>query len=295
MGAYVPQGVTFTPDLVYREGSEAWKLDLYSPADRSGVPKPGLVFVHGGGFRAGDKRYRYSGDNPEAWFLQLLGDFAKSGYVVISINYRLVHEAIFPAQIEDVKTAVRWLRAHAMELNVDPARVGVFGHSAGAELAALAALTGAQAGLEGDGPYQGESSAVQAAVVAALATDRTGVRNLRNLIGYQLLLGPMPGLEERASEVTELAKRASLVSYVRPDGPPILIVHGTADFLPYSDVAVFVDAMRRMGANNLTLMAFHGEGHDAFYRNLPLTGPAVHAFFAKTLSHELPTPTPSTR
>lgn len=105
--------ITIVPDLAYREGHDrAWKLDLVMPRERGDKPRPGIVFVHGGGWRSGDKR--------RGSFLDGALEYARKGYVCITINYRLIHEAPFPACIEDVKNAVRWFRAHAEKYNLDP-------------------------------------------------------------------------------------------------------------------------------------------------------------------------------
>lgn len=129
------------------------------------------------------------------------------------------------------------------------------------------------------------SVTLQAVVAAALNTDSPGRWKSPGI--YQFPVGPdetVSGLQRRASEIAELAKRASVISYVRSDAPPILIIHGTEDFQPYSNVENFVDAMRRAGAENVVLMAFHREGHGAFIRQLALTGPAMRAFFDETIS-----------
>lgn len=284
MQAYVPEGVIFRPDIAYREGNEAWKLDFYMPQELGESPRPGLVFIHGGGFRAGDKRYRVRGLTPLDWFLTLLGEYAQAGYVVISINYRLSGEAQFPAPVEDVKTAIRWFRAHAQEFNVDPERIGAFGFSAGAQLAVLAALAGPESGLEGDGPYRNQSSALQAVVAGALRTDSRG--RTKGTSQYQLLVGPdetVAGLIEKSAEIEQLAERASIISYIRSDAPPLLIFHGTEDFLPHSDVEEFVGAMRAAGAEDVTFVSFPNEGHTAFVTHLAVSAPAMRAFFDRIL------------
>ena len=86
MKAFIPSGVIFKPDIPYRDGNAAWNLDLYTPAEKSNTPRSAIVFIHGGGFRHGDKRYQFTGEKP--WYLEMLGSYAKAGYVVISINYR---------------------------------------------------------------------------------------------------------------------------------------------------------------------------------------------------------------
>lgn len=133
--------ITVTKDIRYRDGdSEAWKLDLAMPANFGSKLRPAIVIVHGGGWRAGSKSVDV--------YQKMMVEYAQKGYVTINVNYRLLDEAPFPACIEDVKTAVRWLRAHADEYQVDPDRIGAYGHSAGAHLALMLAMAPDSAGLE---------------------------------------------------------------------------------------------------------------------------------------------------
>ena len=126
-------------DVVYSHaGGRTLRLDLYKPKSAAGEKLPGLVFIHGGGWNSGNRK------SIPAIFT------AVPGYVKISVDYRLAGEASFPAQLRDCKTAVRWMRAHAEELNLDPGRIGVWGSSAGGHLASLLGTT------EGIGEYEGE-------------------------------------------------------------------------------------------------------------------------------------------
>jgi acetyl esterase/lipase len=152
---------------------------------------------------------------------------AGAGYGVLRVNYRLSDAARFPAQLHDVKAAVRWVRANADELGVDPDRIGVWGHSAGAHLAALVGTTGDLPELEGESGTPGVSSRVQAVIALSPATDFLEIpegwpfveprRATEKLVG-----GP---LEER----TELVRLANPIAHIRPDAPPFWIVHGEAD------------------------------------------------------------------
>lgn len=107
----VPEGVTFVPNIAYRNGHEAWKLDLAMPTKRGNEPRPAIVFIHGGGWRNGDKR--------AASFLNPTLSYAARGYVCITVNYRLLtnNSTTIDHCVEDVKNAVRWLRAHAGKYN----------------------------------------------------------------------------------------------------------------------------------------------------------------------------------
>ncbi|MEM0897792.1 MAG: alpha/beta hydrolase fold domain-containing protein, partial [Verrucomicrobiota bacterium] len=181
-----PADVKIIPDIVYREGeSKAWRLDLVMPAAESEDPRPGIIFVHGGGWRGGDKR--------AGTFLNGAIEYAQKGYVCITVNYRLVGEAPLPACIEDVKCAVRWLRAHAGKYKVNPEKIGAFGNSAGAHLVCMLALTDKDNKLEGDGPYQEHSSAVQAVCAAATPTNFDLFASVRQQSGPGSLFGDAVG------------------------------------------------------------------------------------------------------
>lgn len=132
--------VLLTTDIAYREGNDAWKLDLANPQDDGKDLRPALVIIHGGGWSAGDK-----GDKV---YRNMLVEYAMKGYVTISVNYRMQPKYSFVNCIEDVKCSVRWLRAHAAELRVDPERIGSYGHSAGAHLSMMLAVSSANAALE---------------------------------------------------------------------------------------------------------------------------------------------------
>jgi acetyl esterase/lipase len=140
--AQVPQGVTVVPDIAYRQGNEAWQLDMALPSTAASQPRPAIVFIHGGGWRNGDKR--------ATSFMNPMLDYAAKGYVCVSLNYRLIRDDSTTVKecVEDVKCAVRWLRAHAKEYNVDPNRIGATGNSAGAHLSAMLGLCPPTAGME---------------------------------------------------------------------------------------------------------------------------------------------------
>ncbi|NNM04865.1 MAG: alpha/beta hydrolase, partial [Gemmatimonadetes bacterium] len=142
-------------DVPYASVSSAQRLDLFLPSAGEG-PFPLIIWIHGGGWRSGDKRF---GGN--AFQLRALSE----GYAVASLNYRLSGEASHPAQIHDVKTAIRWLREHRKDHRLKTKRVGVWGSSAGGHLVSLLGTSGGVASLEGsDLGVEGRSSRVQAVV-----------------------------------------------------------------------------------------------------------------------------------
>ena len=267
----VPDGVKLETDIGYREGNEKWRLDLACPEARGKTRRPGLVIVHGGGWRGGDK----GGGQWRSIPLQ----YAAKGYVCISVNYRLTDEAPFPACVEDVKCAVRWLRANANKYGLDPSRIGAYGNSAGAHLVAMLGLVGPDAGLEGDGPYQDQLSLVQAVCCSATPTDFSNWggpgKSFRGESTF--LAGPAETLADRK-------KRASPISYVGPDAPPFLIIHGTADrTVPFSQGELFTAALKEAGAKDVTFLKFEGAGYGVFGQHSDETNPAMERFFARTL------------
>lgn len=213
----LPEGLIVERDVVYGEGSNAQyqKLDILYHKDRS-QRRPAIVMIHGGGFRQGNK----------AAFHLMMRDYAQEGYVTLSIGYRFTQVASFPAQVEDCKLAVRWLRTHAEQYGVEPERIGVTGASAGGYLAAMVAFTDASDGLEGDGPYRDQSSRVQAAAPLC------GIYDLRpdalrragpDDSGWKAFLGKAP------SEDPAWAAKASPITYVSKESPPILLIHAKDD------------------------------------------------------------------
>jgi acetyl esterase/lipase len=220
-----PGGIRVLPGLPYAAipGVRPLELDLYLPAETE--PAPVAVFLHGGGWRAGTRHTAgpaYAGTAP---FERL----AQAGVAVASVDYRLSGEAPWPAQLHDAKAAVRWLRARAGELGVDPDRIAAWGESAGGHLAELLGLTWQDPALEGDVGVTGPSSAVSAVVawyapsdLRALATDH-GADPLDPATREAQLLGaPAPEVPDKAAE-------ASPISHVSPDAPPFLLLHGAAD------------------------------------------------------------------
>ncbi len=273
----LPEGVTFIPDIAYREGNEAWKLDLAMPTERGETPRPALVFIHGGGWRGGDKR--------RGGFLRPTISYAAKGYVCVTVNYRMLNEAPITACVEDVKNAVRWLRAHAGEYNIDPERIGASGNSAGAHLAVMLGVCPPSAGLEGDGPYQEYSSMVQAVVASATPTDFLSAMSDRQRNRSNAQAARPPRKNELRLESEEVRAKTSPVTYASADAPPILLVHAISD----RTVGVYhsdklVKALREAGAKNVSYILLGDEsGHGAFQRNIAFTEPAREAFFNRVL------------
>ncbi len=265
--AALPPGVKALRGLEYvPDKHERHRLDLYLPEKAAG-PLPVIVWVHGGGWRGGSK------ENCPAV------PFAAKGYAVASINYRLSQHAIFPAQIEDCKAAVRWLRAHAKAYNLDPERFGAWGSSAGGHLVALLGTSGDIKELEGGGGNPEQSSRVQAVVDWYGPTDftRMGGKHDSPTSAESLLLGgPVQEHKDRAA-------KANPITYVSKDDPPFLILHGDKDTLvPLSQSELLADALKKAGAE-VTLRVIRGAGHGGPAFFTPENRRLVEEFFAKHL------------
>ena len=246
-------------DVPYAEQSPAQKLDVYLPEEGDG-PFPVIVYIHGGAFKGGDKRF---GVGP-----MLRG--LRRGYAVVAINYRLSGEAKWPAQINDVKAAIRWARANAEKYKLDPGRLAVWGGSAGGHLSALAGTSGGVAELED--PEQGnadQSTQVQAVVdwfgpIDFLTMDEqfaaSGIRGQK----HNTPRSPESELFGKPiMDVPELVRQASPATYISPDDPPFYIQHGTVDpLIPVEQSARFAEALRKeLGEESVVYEPLEGTGH----------------------------------
>jgi acetyl esterase/lipase len=193
------------------------KLDFYFPAGKAVTARPVVMYVHGGGWEMGDKSMVALMPGP--------AELLRRGFVVASINYRLAPDYKFPAMLEDAKCAVRFLRAHAREFNLDPNHIGVMGDSAGGHLVALLGLTDARAGFDGDGGWSNESSRVQAVVDLYGPSDFTATNQKPSRFAIAIMKGAF-GVKDANDR---MIKRASPVTYVTAGAPPFLILHGDHD------------------------------------------------------------------
>ena len=235
------------PDLVFGKGGDAdLKLDLAMPADGEG-PFPAVVCIHGGGWVAGDRTKMN----------QTIRVLAKRGYVAVSPDYRLAPHDPFPAQIEDCKAAVRWLRANARQYKIDPDHIGAIGFSSGGHLACLLGATDKDDGLEGTGGAADQSSRVQAVVSffgpTNLAADDFGLDvTARNLI---------PLLGGKLEDKPEAYRKASPLTYAGKYAAPLLIFHGAEDkMVPVEQSRKMVDKITTAGGS-ARLIVLKGEGH----------------------------------
>jgi len=262
--------VDIVRDVEFGKGGErTLKMHLVKPKTAPKDPMPVVVYIYGGGWKAGS---RDAGLRP-------LTRLAQKGYFGASIEYRLSQEAAFPAQIEDCKCAIRFLRSKAKEYGIDPDRIGVWGPSAGGHLAALVGTSGDVKELEGSGGSKDFSSHVQAVVDWFGPTDF--LKMGKNKIDHdsphspesQLIGGPI-------QENRDKTARANPITYVSKDDPPFLIMHGDKDDLvPLAQSELLHEALRKAGVET-TLEVVKGQGHGFRGGDLELQ---VEGFFDKVL------------
>ncbi len=264
----LPEGTKAHRDLVYvKDGHERNKLDLYLPEKADG-PLPLIVWVHGGGWLAGSK----DGGGPAL-------SLVTRGYAVASINYRLSQHATFPAQIEDCKAAIRWLRANAKTYKLDPDHIGVWGASAGGHLVALLGTTGDVKELDGKAGNLDQSSKVQAVVDWFGPTDLTkmgGSHDRPDSPEAKLIGGPVQDNKDKSA-------RANPINYVSKDAAPFLILHGDKDnTVPYGQSEMLVEALKKAGVE-VTLKKIEGAGHGGPAFNTPENHKTIEEFFDRHL------------
>ena len=255
-GQDAPSPPSDEPQIEFREdvqygtgGQESLLLNLARP-EQLDKPVPGVVFIHGGGWSGGNKE-SFDGFARQA---------AARGYVAVTIDYRLAPKHVFPAQVEDCKCAIRWMRAHAEELKVDPERIGVVGASAGAHLAMMLGAMDSDDGLEGDGGWAMHSSKVQAVVSFAGPTDLTvDLPQAADRILFDFIGGTLDA-------EGDMYREASPVTYVNRRDAPMLLFHGTMDpLVPYDQAFLMINALTKAGVRGrveLILGAGHGWGGD---------------------------------
>ncbi|MGC9396836.1 MAG: alpha/beta hydrolase fold domain-containing protein [Anaerolineae bacterium] len=250
-------------DVPYAHLSPAQKLDIYWPAEGDG-PFPIIVSIHGGAFMGGDKR--------DVQITPVLAGLER-GYAVAGVNYRMSAEAKFPALVHDVKAAIRWIRANADAYMFDPAKIAVWGGSAGGYLALMAGVTAGVPELDDlDLGNSDQSSAVQAVVAWFPPTDFL-------LMDAQLAeSGLIPGDKEdhsaadspeslllgrKITDVPDLVRAANPETYIRPGAPSMLIQHGLRDdTVPYQQSATFAATARAiLGEDRVTLDLFPEARH----------------------------------
>jgi pectinesterase len=232
-------------------GQRQLKLDVYRPPEsgQQGAV-PGVVVVRGGQWRHGDKRF----------FGYIAGQLAMDGFVTASIEYRTSDEAKFPAAVQDVKAAVRWMRANAVAYGVNADAIGAIGGSAGAHLVAMLG-TSTAVNLEGEGGNSATSSEVQAVVAMA------GAYNLQSMDGMgPEFIGAVTDFIGAPLEAhVETMAAASPVTHVSSRSAPLLLLHSRTDpLVPFGQSVEMEQSYRRVGAH-VVLKAIEAPGSHAFW------------------------------
>lgn len=266
--------VTVHRDVAYVPGGHLrQKLDLYLPPGEG--PRPLIVWIHGGAFRMGSKEGTGQEWPPLAYL--------DRGVAVASLNYRLSQHALFPAQIQDCKAAVRWLRAQADTFGLDPQRFAAWGPSAGGHLAAMLGTTGHVTQFD-VGAHRRLSSRVQCVVDYYGPTDFLQMDTQRLPEG---MVHDEPGSPESnlvggpIQEHPDRVARANPITYVDSEAPPFLVIHGDRDpLVPYGQSVLLVEALQAARVP-VTFYTVAGGGHGQF------TDPQVAALTETFLTRHL--------
>lgn len=259
VAAVLPAGVTVQKDIAYVPGGgPSQTLDLYLP-DSGGKSVPLVIFVHGGGWHSGSKS-----PSPAAFL-------AEHGYAVAALNYRLSQEAPFPAQIDDCRAALKFLRAGASTYHLQADHVCAWGGSAGGHLVSLMG-TAAAADFSTNPATVADIGKVDPSLQVQCVIDNYGPADFTQIMGGKALkkdnsaiklLGPTTSEDDLMSK----AKWASPITYVRSDNPPFLIQHGDADkTVPVEQSKEFAEALKKAGVETtLTIMPGAGHAGAAFF------------------------------
>jgi acetyl esterase/lipase len=215
----VPPTIEYLPNVVYTIGAKReLKMNILMPKQKQKQTLPVIMFIHGGGWTEGSK---------ERGVVPLM-PFVQKGYVGVSVEYRLSKEAVFPAQIQDIKCAIRFLRANAKKFNIDENNIGVWGQSAGGYLAALVGTSAGIKDFEGDNGWSNYNSEVNAVCDWNGPTDFLAdtvamkLKKLEESAINRLLGGALVDLQEKA-------KKSNPLEYISASTPPFLILHGEND------------------------------------------------------------------
>ncbi len=279
----LPKRVIFN-DLVYATAHQAQKMDIYLPEAKS--PFPVVVLIHGGAWIQGDKKEYLTSAKTEA--------LLKKGYAVVAVNYRLSSVAKFPAQIFDIKAAIRFIRANALKYSFNPNKIGAWGTSAGGHLTALLATSGNENTMEDKNMGNANfSSTIQAAVDWFGPTDFLQMDNQVKAQGcnvsnanHDLANSPESQLMGFAIQTKpEITQTANPIKYVSANDCPIFIMHGAADCtVPTKQSQILFDALLPLkNANDVKYEVLTASGHGTGKFEQAATVSAMVDFFDKFL------------
>ena len=254
--AQTERKITVTENVAYRtDVGTSTVLDVAQPLFGPQQDRPAILIIHGGGWSAGSKN--------DHVYRSLMVDYAMKGYVVCNMNYRLIQEAPMPACIEDVRCAIRWMKANAQQLGIDPQRIGTYGHSAGGHLSLMAGVaTESKAFADQQDPWRQYDCSVACAAGGAPPTE----------IG-------------RAGEWADHTEWWP-VGYIGKSPTPFLVLQGGEDPIVKPNLTEdWVVKMLKAGAS-VDYVKVHGQHGVAFDQQLEFTRPAMDAFFARHLKHD---------
>lgn len=258
------QPVRFYFNIPYASNdNQRQQLDLYIPERPSYVPMPVVIYLHGGQWQGGDKA-----EAPG----RMLPLVTSGDYAVVAVGYRLTDEAQWPAQLHDVKAAIRWVRARADDYGLDPQRIALWGRGAGGQLALVSGMTNQAQDMAGFlGPYTHIRSDVSAVVNYA------GISDMNSLLEQESSLDRAAGNAPEAKLIggnlqdnNDIASAASALHYIRNGAPPVLTVHGTSDnIVPYQQALDFHQRLAEAEVEQHMISVLGGGHPDAEHIELP--------------------------
>lgn len=276
-GQRIERDIQYVPN-----GDESQRLDLYLPEQPGDKPLPIIVWIHGGGWRAGNKQ-----GCPAQGFVNM-------GYIAASVEYRFSQKAVFPAQIQDCQAAIRWLRANSKKYNIDPDHIGIWGGSAGGHLVALLGTSGGKKAFPPIGGNEEQSDRVQAvcdfygpANFSSVMQQAADDKNVRCIYQFNTPSDPYSCLiGAKLGEDKEKTDAVSPIHYVSSDNPPILIMHGDRDVhVPFAQSIEFEAALKEKGVE-VFFQKFPGGGHGGPAFGKPAVNDLIRKFFDKYLKGE---------
>lgn len=251
------EGIQILPDLPYADNQNPRQiLDLILPGESAAKKLPLIVWIHGGGWKNGDKR---SGLTPHR-----IPALVKTGrYIGATIAYRLSGEAQWPAQIHDCKAAIRWLRGNADQYGIDPQRIAVWGSSAGGHLVSMLGVTNRVKNLEGSiGKHLDQSSQVQAVVNYFGPSALLQMNDHPSKIDHNAPDSPESQLIGSPIQQTKKkARQASPLHHVTADDAPMIHFHGTDDLLVAAHQSTLFHQTLKDNGVPSTLITLQGGGH----------------------------------